>query len=278
MLDRRKTALRQRMKMGKTTAQGLYAQFYDVQVPDWPGEVDFYTGTVARSPLKDKGVLEVACGTGRITLRLAKEGVNITGLDLSPDLLDVALRKSAGLSNIQWVQGDMQTFEIGTLFGCVIMPGHSFQFMNTPDEQVKCLERIKHHLVEGGLLIIHLDHQDFGWLAGLIKQEGLVYEKGRILTHPATQQKFRYSYAWSFEPSTQTATIRSSWEEMDEIGKVIQVYEMEPKRLHCIFRFEMEHLLKRTGFSIESVYGDFFKNELCDTSSEMIWVARNREN
>jgi SAM-dependent methyltransferase len=266
------------MKMGKTTAQELYAQLYDVQVPDWTGEVDFYTEMVARSPMKDKGVLEVACGTGRITLRLAKEGLDITGLDLSPEFLAVARGKSAGLSNVHWVQGDMRTFEIGRKFGCIIMPGHSFQFMNTPDEQMQCLEQIKHHLVENGLLIIHLDHQDFSWLAGLIKQDEPVYEKGRLLTHPTTNKKFRQSFAWAYEPSTQTATIRSSWEEMGENGNVIQVYEMEPKRLHCVFRFEMEHLLKRTGFSIASVYGDFFKNELCDTSSDMIWVARNLEN
>ena len=44
--------------------------------------------------------------------------------------------------------------------------------------------------------------------------------------------------------------------------------------LHCVFRFEMEHLLARTGFEIQAVYGDFFKNALNDQSSEMIWVAR----
>jgi hypothetical protein len=44
--------------------------------------------------------------------------------------------------------------------------------------------------------------------------------------------------------------------------------------LHCVFRFEMEHLLARTAFEIQAVYGDFTKNELNDASSEMIWVAR----
>lgn len=263
--------------MGAITAQELYAQLYDIQVPDWPGEVDFYIEMVARSPLKDKGVLEVACGTGRITLRLAKEGVDITGLDLSPELLAVAREKSTGLSNIHWVQGDMRTFELGRKFDCVIMPGHSFQFMNTSDEQVQCLGQIKRHLVEDGLLIIHLDHQDHGWLGGLPRNDAPIYEKGRTLTHPVTGRKYRQSFAWTLEPSTQTATIRSNWEEVNENGDEIQVYAMEPRRLHCVFRFEMEHLLRRSGFSIEAVYGDFFKNELNDTSSEMIWVAREQE-
>ena len=50
--------------------------------------------------------------------------------------------------------------------------------------------------------------------------------------------------------------------------------ESVTKRLHCVFRFEMEHLLARTGFELEALYGDFSQQELQDTSPEMIWVAR----
>lgn len=263
--------------MEEITAQKLYAQLYDLYVSDWQGEVEFYRELVAHSPLAAYGVLEIACGTGRMTLRLAKEGVKITGLDLAAELLEVARGKSSGLPNVNWVLGDMRTFELGTKFGCVMMPGHSFQFMNTPDEQVRCLQQIKQHLIADGLLIIHLDHQDIGWLASLLEQKEPVYEKGQLLTHPITGQKFCMSSAWTFEPATQTATVKINWEETDENGAVIRVWEMEPMRLHCVFRSEMEHLLRRVGFSVEAVYGDFFKNELSNESGQMIWVAKNRE-
>jgi hypothetical protein len=147
--------------------------------------------------------------------------------------------------------------------------------MNTPDEQVQCLEQIKRHLVTDGLLVIHLDHQDFRWLAGLLDRKESVFEKDPILTHPTTKQKFRLAYIWSLEPSTQTATVELQWEEIGENGDVVRVWEMEPMRLHCVFRFEMEHLLRRAGYSIEAVYGDFFKNELGDGAKDMIWLARN---
>jgi hypothetical protein len=49
-----------------------------------------------------------------------------------------------------------------------------------------------------------------------------------------------------------------------------------PEQLYCIFRFEMEHLLLRTGFEIQALYGDFFKNELMNKSSEMIWIAHKK--
>lgn len=262
--------------MDKITAKKLYAQLYDVRVPDWDGEVDFYRQLIGNSLLKTHGVLEVACGTGRITMWLAKDGIEITGLDISPELLKIAQGKSIGMSNVNWVLNDMRAFELEKEFGFVISPGHSFQFMTTPDEQVMCLERIKRHLVPDGLVVIHIDYQDFDWLAELLNQKEPVYKKSDPLTHPITNQKFRRSFAWEFEPSTQTATVTSNWEEINENGDVIQVLEMEPMQLHCIFPFEMEHLLKRAGFSIEAVYGDFFKNELTSESEQMIWLARNK--
>ncbi len=263
--------------MEEITAEELNAQLYDESVPDWKGEVDFYRELIAQSPLaKTYGVLEIACGTGRITLQLAKDGINITGLDIAPEMLGMAEEKSVGLPNVNWILSDMRTFEIGAMFGCVIIPGHSFQFMTTPDDQVKCLEQIKKHLVTDGLAVIHLDHQNIGWLADLIGKRESAYEIGSILTDSATGEKFRQSCLWTYEPSTQTATCQNDWDKVDERGAVIRTWKRESMRFHCVFRFEMEHLLKRVGFSVEATYGDFLKSELTDESANMIWVARKK--
>jgi SAM-dependent methyltransferase len=258
------------------TAKELYAQLYDIRVPDWDGEVDFYRELLGHAPLRKHGVLEVACGTGRMTLQLAKDGIKITGLDISPELLEIAQGKSIGVSKVKWVLDDMRTFELGRKFGFILSPGHSFQFMTTPEDQGRCLEQIKRHLVPNGLLIIHLDNQDFAWLADLQNQKEPVYEKSALLHHPITHQNFRRSFAWAYEAPTQTATVFTTWEQVNESGEILQSWKMEPTRLHCIFPFEMEHLLNRVGFSIEAVYGDFFKNKLTAQSGQMIWIARNQ--
>jgi hypothetical protein len=80
--------------------------------------------------------------------------------------------------------------------------------------------------------------------------------------------------AWSYESATQTASAIDAWEFIGEDGTVRERQESGAKRLHCVFRFEMEHLLARTGFEVESLYGDFSRQELQDISSEMIWIAR----
>ena len=80
--------------------------------------------------------------------------------------------------------------------------------------------------------------------------------------------------AWSYEAATQTASAVDAWEFIGEDGVVLERKESGTKRLHCVFRFEMEHLLARAGFEVEALYGDFFRQEFQDTSSDMIWVAR----
>jgi ubiquinone/menaquinone biosynthesis C-methylase UbiE len=84
----------------------------------------------------------------------------VTGLDLSGELLETARKKSRDQTNPNWVRGDMMTFELDEQFGGVIIPGHSFQLMNTREDQIRCLKQIKRHMLKDGILVVHLDHQD----------------------------------------------------------------------------------------------------------------------
>jgi len=253
----------------------FYAQTYDESVPDWPGEVDFYREMAAAVKSHAGAVLEIACGTGRIAIRLAQDGVRVGGLDLSAHMLEAATQKSTALRNVRWIQGDMRAFELGKPFDLALIPGHSFQNLNTPQDQVACLECIKRHLKPGGSLVVHLDHQDLSWLGGLVREKGGHFEPAEQFQHPETGHQIRASRAWSYEPASQTAICQTVWEACADDGAVVERWQTEPIRLHCVFRFEMEHLLARAGFAVEAVYGDFFRHPLGDRSSEMIWVARN---
>ncbi|MGE5249569.1 MAG: class I SAM-dependent methyltransferase [Bacteroidota bacterium] len=257
----------------KVRAAEFYARTYDESVPDWPGEIDFYRRLASEARQNGERLLEIGCGTGRVAIRLAREGTEVVGLDLSPQMLDVAREKGKDLEGLRWVQASMCDFDLGEGFGVVIIPGHSFQCLNTPQEQAACMQCIYRHLNPGGRLVVHLDHQDFSWLAGLVGEKGGVFEPAEGFQDPTTGQQIRASRAWTYEPSTQTATCTTAWEAVGDGGRTVDRWQKEPVRLHCIFRFEMEHLLARTGFCVDDVYGDFFRNPLQDKSSDMIWVA-----
>jgi ubiquinone/menaquinone biosynthesis C-methylase UbiE len=78
-------------------------------------------------------VLDVATGTGNVALRAARSGAQVTGIDLTPELLDVAAVRAAALgADVQWVQGDAealpfpdQSFDrVLSAFGIQFAPRH----------------------------------------------------------------------------------------------------------------------------------------------------------
>jgi SAM-dependent methyltransferase len=253
----------------------LAAELYDLQVPAWPGEIAFYRELAAEAASAGGGVLEVACGTGRVAIRLAQDGARLVGLDISPEMLDVARAGSAGLADVRWVEGDVRAFDLGETFALTILPGHSFQFMLSEEDQVACLECIRRHLAPRGKLVLHLDPPDVAWLGGLCTgQGGGVFGPASEVVDPSTGHRVRTSRAWSYEPSTQTASVVTAWEEIGPDGQILDRWQRGPVRLHSVFRFEVAHLLARTGFEVEALYGDFNRSGFGDASTDMIWLAR----
>ncbi len=120
--------------------------------------------------------------------------------------------------------------------------------MLTPTDQVACLECIHRHLTADGKLVIHVNHDDLSWLSELSQGKGTGFELVGEYRKDATMETVRKWNSWSYEDSTQTASAITAWEIIGEDGAVKERKEAVKKRLHCVFRFEMEHLLARTGF------------------------------
>jgi hypothetical protein len=167
----------------------------------------------------------------------------------------------------------MRSFDVCERFRLAIIPGHSFQNLLTADDQVACLTSIRQHLLPGGTLVVHLDHQDIDWLGALTGELGGVFEPAGEIVHPRSGNSVHISRAWRYERATQTAVSRTRYVEVGENGEVVDSWERGPDCFHCLFRFEMEHLLVRAGFRVGGCYGDFDEGELTESSSEMIWVA-----
>ncbi|MEM7536173.1 MAG: class I SAM-dependent methyltransferase [Chloroflexota bacterium] len=258
----------------------FYAETYDAATSDWPGEIDFYQQVLQdEAHAKNGAVLEVACGTGRIALRLAESGVRVVGIDLSAAMIEQIRQKSEGMTNVRWAVADMRSFALNETFTLAIIPGHSFQHLTTPEDQLACLESIKHHLAPGALLVVHLDNMstdNVKWLGKLCDDEGGVHFPSEPFRHPSTGVLMRNAQAWTYDPLTQTTTSLKRWEMLDEEGHVVDSWDAEPVPLHAIFPFEMAQALGRAGFTVEAVYGDFDRQAMSSDSESMIWMARNR--
>ena len=105
-------------------------------------------------------ILELACGTGRITLMLAQAGYEITGIELSHEMLEIAREKLEQLpddvqSRVSLYEGDITNFKLDKKYAMVIIPW-SFKYLLTTDDQLACLMQVRNHLDDGGAFILDL--------------------------------------------------------------------------------------------------------------------------
>jgi SAM-dependent methyltransferase len=246
------------------------ASFYDLMQFDL--DVPLYLELAAAQGGR---VLEVACGSGRLVLPLARAGHRVVGVDASPAMLALARRKLAddpGLASARLVQADMRDFRLdgGETFDLAILAVKSFAYLLTREDQQRALASIAAHLRPGGLLALDLLHPAPAWLLeppGSLRQDIVQHLPQAGLTLARTEAVV------STDLAAQIRVIRSAYELIADDGSLTR------KRLvewiyHWTHRFEAEHLLERAGFSIEALYGGYQREPFRSDSRTMLFLAR----
>lgn len=134
------------------------AEFYDQEFAHSVHEIPFY---LKQAKLAGDPVLEVACGTGRLTLPLAKEGVGITGLDISGPMLERARHKAGieGLS-IVWLQQDCRQITVDRNFALIFSAANAMQHLLDLDSVNAFLQSARQALQPDGTLILDVFNPD----------------------------------------------------------------------------------------------------------------------
>jgi SAM-dependent methyltransferase len=220
-------------------------------------------------------VLELGCGTGRITMALAQMGMRVTGLDLSERMLERATKKRSMLrteerERVHLVQGDMAKFDLGEKFRLIIIPFRPFQHLLEVKEQMACLECVRKHLMQGGRLILDVFQTDAERMHDPVhmRETPIVEYK----TSDGRQVRITERVA-AFHRAEQINDVEMIFAIEHPGGKKERLVFAWP--LRYFFRYEVEHLLARCGFRVKSLYGNFDRTPLEDASPEMIYVAQS---
>ena len=232
-------------------------------------DISFYVEEATKS---GGPVLELGCGTGRIVIPIAQAGISVTGLDLSETMLEMAHKKLSEPENrgldIELVNANICDFSLNRLFKLIIIPFNGFLSLLTVEEEIKALENIKQHLEPDGKFIFNIFTPDLDMLV----QEGDQVFHLRDVIDPITGQKFIVYHQSRYDNFSQIINVRMIIEELTSKGNVAQkIYRNY--QLRYIHRWEMYHLLKLSGFSVEELYGDFNHTQFDEYSTEMVWVT-----
>jgi SAM-dependent methyltransferase len=136
--------------------EGRVAERYDDDAAELfaPEAVDPVVDLLAG--LADGGAaLELGIGTGRIALPLARRGVEVHGLDLSPDMVE-KLREKPGGEAIPVTIGDMATTQVAGRFSLAYVVWNSIMNLRTQEAQVACFQNVAAHLEPGGCFVVEV--------------------------------------------------------------------------------------------------------------------------
>lgn len=117
-------------------------------------------------------VLDAGCGTGRVARELAHRGVDVVGVDLDPDMLATARRRSPEL---RWVEGDLAAVDLRRTFDVAVAAGN-VMILLTPGTEGAVIANLAHHLRPGGLLIAGFQLRHGG--VSLVDYDDLVIKAG----------------------------------------------------------------------------------------------------
>jgi len=236
------------------------ARYYDpayTRLRDRSGDIEFYR-TLAREcggPL-----LELGCGTGRVLLPIARDGVECTGLDASPAMLE-ALAGKAPPPTLRTVVADMHDFHRGERFALVFAAFRGFQHLYTVDEQLSCLRCVSEHLRPGAPFAFDVFSPSYERLA---RADGSEIEDVRF---EVGGEEVVRTVALRHEAQSQSLRVRMRYRRAG--GE-----EVEELRLRYFFRYELEHLLVRAGFGNLTFYGGFDRRPFDHVSGETIVIAK----
>jgi len=209
-------------------------------------------------------VLDLACGTGRLTILIAQHGIEMTGADLSQTMLDSARAKAqAAVVNVQFVQADMRSFDLGGQFRVILIAGNSLLHLLTIEELQQCFRSVRRHLAPGGRLVLDVANPDLGLLTRDRAQRYPVMQ-----VRDAERGEISLEETASYDTATQVRHIR--WYFSAPGAPDFRILDY---RLRMIFPQELLLLLETAGLRLEARFGEVSRELFVSSSPRQVCIC-----
>jgi SAM-dependent methyltransferase len=214
-------------------------------------------------------ILELACGTGRITIELAAAGYDVTGLDIMPPMLSLAQKKAKDRNvKIEWIHADCRNFKLAQKFKLIIFPFNSIAHLHELKDIETCFSCVKNHLTDDGRFIIDFFNPS---LKILLRDSSKRYP---VVEYPDPDGKGMVVITENnvYDAASQINRIKWYFKIGDRPDEMIQQLNMR-----IFYPRELDTLLHYSGFTIENKYGDYDLSPFESTSPKQLIVCRKIE-
>lgn len=237
-----------------------FAKNYDLFMREIPYDAwcAYLSELLSAEGVRDGLVLELGCGTGNMTERLARKGYDMTGIDLSAEMLNEALikREESGLP-ILYLQQDIRAFELYGTMAAVVSVCDTMNYLTEPEDFIETLRLVNNYLDPGGVFIFDLKTEFF-------------YEHclGNAAFGDAGDEA---AYIWDndYDPETKINDYLLTLFEQQPDGRYVRSEEEHVQRAYSLD--EIRLFAKKSGLRFLKAY-DAFTHEPPREDSERIYV------
>lgn len=156
-----------------------YGAYYDLfyEDKDYAGEAEYVAALLRGHAPAASALLDLGCGTGGHAEWFAGMGWSVTGIDLSPTMLERAARRRSELSpevaaRLTYEEGDIRTCRLDARFDAVVSLFHVFSYQTSDEDLRAAFETAAAHLCPGGILVV-----DFWYGPAVLSERPEVREK-----------------------------------------------------------------------------------------------------
>jgi len=245
------------------------APFYDIEHAQFDEDLDMYRNFAELSGGK---ILELACGSGRLLLPLARDGFQVMGVDTSVAMLKLAehaLAEAGVGGRCQLVQQDMCTLQLPHKFRLAMIALGSFGHIVRRVQQQQALAAIRAHLSPGATFVLDISNEDARYMEHL---------SGQML-HQGTWQQADGSYVTHFLSPASSNTHHlldlTHFYEVHRQGEAVR-RTVSQTSLYLFERNETELLLEHAGLHVKEVYGTYEFGPYEHDSPRMIFITEAR--
>lgn len=248
------------------------ARYYDLDLAEDQGDVEFYLALAARHP---GPILELAAGSGRICVALAAAGHDVTGVDNDGAMLERARAAwqakavAAGGGNLTTYLHDLTSLRLERRFSLVILGLNSLLLLPDRAAQTRALEVMAAHLAPDGRALLDV------WLPA--PEDLALYDGRLVLEWLRTNEE---GGAWvakttsaRYHSATARASVTTFFDEWRDGGPVERT--MRSDEVTFVGQHELIALAEHAGLSVESISGDYEMNALEGNSEQVVLVARS---
>jgi SAM-dependent methyltransferase len=237
---------------------------YDALIRVLPfNDVPFYTQEAKRA---GGPVLEIGCGTGRLTIPIAQSGVDITGLDKAASMLNHARTKAAAAgAHVTWIEADCRSFALGRKFALIFMPFNTMQHLHDHASLAALFGNVRKHLADGGRFTFDVFNPSIA-----------------ILNRDSSRRYEERQYEDADGRGTVTVEQTAVYDDAAQVNRITlyfsvpgeKDFRVESLHVRCFFPQELDLLVRANGFEVEDKFGNFDRTPFASGCMKQVVVCR----